>query len=144
MIALLAIAREPQRFQAAVDVVGIADFVAFMSYKADWRRKEVAALPHFKAPPDLNLPPYIDASPIQHVDAITTPLLILATTHDSLVPIELHTNRLIDALKARGKAFEAKIYDRAPGGHNFTLGDTPEARDAEDRIFAFLKSRLGP
>ena len=38
MIALLAIERSPKKFRAAVDVVGITDFVAYMSYKPEYRR----------------------------------------------------------------------------------------------------------
>jgi dipeptidyl aminopeptidase/acylaminoacyl peptidase len=58
--------------------------------------------------------------------------------------VQLHTQRLIDALKARGKAFEAKIYDRAPGGHGFSQGDSEQARDSIERIFAFLAKHLKP
>ena len=76
------------------------------------------------------------------MDKIETPLLILATTFDSTVPVQLHTERLIDALKARGKDFEAKIYDRAPGGHGFSQGDSEQARDSIDRIFVFLAKYL--
>jgi dipeptidyl aminopeptidase/acylaminoacyl peptidase len=76
------------------------------------------------------------------VDKIETPLLIHATTFDSTVPVQLHTQRLIDALKARGKMFEAKIYDRAPGGHGFSHGDSEPARDSIERIIAFLAKYL--
>jgi dipeptidyl aminopeptidase/acylaminoacyl peptidase len=144
MIILLAIERAPKKFRAAVDVVGLTDFVAYMSYKPEYRRQDVAKTPRFSGTPFENLPAYIEASPLAHVDKIETPLLILATTFDRTVPVQLHTERLIDALKARGKEFEAKIYDRAPGGHGFSQGDTEPARDSADRIFAFLKKHLEP
>jgi dipeptidyl aminopeptidase/acylaminoacyl peptidase len=142
MIALLAIERFPKKFQAAVDVVGIADFVAYMSYKPEYRRQDVAKTPRLGGTPAENLPAYIEASPIAHVDKIETPLLIHATTFDRTVPVQLHTERLIDALKARGKVFEHKIYDHAPGGHGFSQGDSKESRDSIDRIFAFLSKYL--
>jgi dipeptidyl aminopeptidase/acylaminoacyl peptidase len=142
MIALLAIERAPKRFKAAVDVVGIADFVAYMSYKPDYRRQDVARTPRFGGTPAENLPAYVEASPIAHVDKIETPLLIHATTFDRTVPVQLHTERLIDALKARGKVFESKIYDRAPGGHSFSQGDSEPGRDSIDRIFVFLAKYL--
>ena len=144
MIALLAIEQSPKKFQAAVDVVGITDFVAYMSYKPEYRRQDVAKTPRFGGTPFENLPAYLDASPLTHVDKIETPLLIHATTYDRTVPVQLHTERLIDALKARGKNFEAKIYDRAPGGHGFSQGDTEPSRDSADRIFAFLAKHLKP
>jgi dipeptidyl aminopeptidase/acylaminoacyl peptidase len=144
MIILLAIERAPKKFRAAVDVVGLADFVAYMSYKPEYRRQDVAKTPRFGGTPFENLPAYLEASPLAHVDKIETPLLILATTFDRTVPVQLHTERLIDALKARGKDFEAKIYDRAPGGHGFSQGDSEPSRDSAARIFAFLKKHLKP
>jgi dipeptidyl aminopeptidase/acylaminoacyl peptidase len=144
MTALLAIEREPKRFRAAVDIVGLTDFVAYMSYKPDFRRRDVAKTPRFGGLPGENLPAYLEVSPINHVDKIETPLLILATTHDEIVPVQLHTQRLIDALKARGKPFESKIYERAPGGHGFYHGDTAEARDAAGRVSDFLRRHLKP
>ncbi|HLU39262.1 MAG TPA: prolyl oligopeptidase family serine peptidase [Planctomycetota bacterium] len=142
MLTLLAIAREPKKFKAAVDIVGLTDFLAYMAYKPESRRRAIADLPRFGGLPHENFKPYLDVSPLTHVDKMETPLLILATTDDRIVPVELHTLRLIDALKARGKTFEAKIYERAPGGHGFFDGASPEARDAQDRVFRFLKRHL--
>lgn len=143
-LALLAIEREPERFRAAVDVVGLVDFVAYMSYKPEYRRRDVARQPNFQGLPDENLPAYIEASPITHIDRIQTPLLILSTTHDRTVPLELHTQRLVNALKAREKTYEYHLYERAPGGHAFAYADTEEARDAMERTFRFLNKYLRP
>lgn len=143
MLALLAIQSEPELFRAAAHVVGLVDFVAYMAYKPEYRRQDVARQKNFEGKlPFENLPAYIDVSPLTHVDKIETPLLILATTHDRTVPLELHTQRLIDALAARNKVFDYKIYEQAPGGHSFAHGDSPEARDAQDRIFSFLSKYL--
>jgi dipeptidyl aminopeptidase/acylaminoacyl peptidase len=142
MLTLLAIERAPKRFKAAVDVVGLADFMAYMAYKPEYRRQEVARESQFKGLPFDNLQAYIDASPINHVETIETPLLVHATTFDRTAPVELHTGRLVEALKAHGKSFEYKLYDHAPGGHGFSDGDSPEARDSIDRIFEFLGRHL--
>lgn len=143
MIALLAIERAPTAFRAAVDVVGLTDFLAYMAYKPDYRREEVIKQPRFGGKlPSQNLPAYMDVSPLNHVDEIQTPLLIHSTTGDKTAPVQLHAERLIDALKARGKTFEYKIYDRAPGGHVYSRGDSPDSRDSADRIFAFLAKHL--
>ena len=146
MLTLLAIQKEPKLYRAAVDLVGLADFVAFMSYKPEWRRLETAREnPSFKGKtPDENLPAYMAVSPVFHVDKIETPLFVVATTGDQIAPWELHSGRLIDALKARGKVHETKIYEDAPGGHVFTDGDTDEARDALKRIFDFIAKYLKP
>ena len=145
MTTLLAIERKPGRFQSAVDIAGLTDFVAYMSYKPDARRMEVANEKEFGGKlPAQDLPPYMEISPINHVDQIQTPLLILATTGDKIVPLQLHTSRLIDALKARGKVFDSHIYDNAPGGHVFIFGDSPDQQDCFRRSFAWLGKYLKP
>lgn len=142
MVTLLAIEKQPKRFAAAVDVVGLADFLMYMAYKPEYRRQEVAEEPHFKGLPFDNLQSYIDASPIMHAAKIETPLLVHATTYDRTVPHTLHSERLVEALKAHGKKYEYKLYDRAPGGHGYSEGDSPEAVDSLDRIVEFLGRHL--
>ncbi|WP_339710526.1 alpha/beta fold hydrolase [uncultured Sphingosinicella sp.] len=146
MVTLLAIERAPKQFKAAVDIVGLTDFVAYMSYKPDYRRKEIAETnPSFKGKlPHENLPAYINVSPINFVDKIEAPVLVLATSGDKIVPHTIHTGRLIDALKANGKVHEARIYDEAPGGHVFMKGATPERDDALKRIVAWFNRWMGP
>jgi dipeptidyl aminopeptidase/acylaminoacyl peptidase len=143
LVTLLAVEKEPRKFKAAVDVAGLADMVAFMAYKPDFRRQATAAEPQFGGKlPSENLAPYMEISPLNYVDAIETPLFVAATTGDKVVPMPLHTGRLIDALKARNKTFEVKIYDHAPGDHVFLFGDTDERRDLFERTFAFLAKYL--
>ncbi len=145
MLTLMAIERAPTKFKAAVDVAGLTDLIAFMAYKPDWRRAETASEPYFGGKlPSENLGPYVELSPLNHVDEIQAPLFIAATTGDKTVPLTLHTGRLIDALKARNKVFESKIYDKAPGDHLFLFGDTPERKDLFERSFAFLGKYLKP
>jgi dipeptidyl aminopeptidase/acylaminoacyl peptidase len=146
MVALLAIEREQNAFQAAVDIVGLTDFVAYMSYKPEYRRLEVA---HDNASfggkgPDKNLPAYMAVSPINAVERIQTPLLVLGTTGDKIAPLQLHGGRLIDVLKAKGKVFDSHIYDNAAGGHTFISADIPEAADAMKRSFLWLDRYLMP
>ena len=145
MVTLLAIEHSPKKFKAAVDVAGLTDFLAFMAYKPDFRRMETASEAYFKGKlPSENLGPYMEISPLNHVDEIETPLFIAATTGDKTVPLTLHTGRLVDALKARGKTFEVKIYDQAPGDHIFLFGDSEERRDLFQRSFDFLGKYLKP
>jgi dipeptidyl aminopeptidase/acylaminoacyl peptidase len=142
MVTLLAIERAPKRFQAAVDVVGLADFLMYMAYKPEYRRQEVAKEKHFGGMPFDNLEKYMNVSPVNHVAKIETPLLVHATTYDPIVPYQLHSGRLVELLKSYGKEFEYKLYERAPGGHGYSDGDTPEARDSLDRIVVFLAKHL--
>src|SRR5258708_27023796 len=140
MVTLLVIEKEPKLFKAAVDLVGLTDFVAFMAYKPEWRRQEtVRDNPSFKGKgPDENLAAYMAISPVLHVDKIQTPLFVVATTGDKIAPWELHTGRLLDALKAKGKVHESKIYENAAGGHLFTNPHSQESRGALKPIFAFI------
>ena len=65
MITLLAIQQEPRLFKAAAHLSGLADLVAWMSYKADWRRQETAREnPRSRQDPDENLPAYMEISPV--------------------------------------------------------------------------------
>jgi len=145
MVTLLAIERAPTKFKAAVDVAGLADFLAFMAYKPDFRRMETASEPFFGGKlPSENLGPYVDISPLNHVDQIQTPLFVAATTGDKTVPLTLHSGRLIDALRSRNKVHEVKIYDHAPGDHVFLFGDSDERKDLFERTFAFLGKYLKP
>lgn len=144
MVTLLAIEKAPTRFRAAVDVVGLTDFVAYMAYKPQYRREEVANEGGFDGKlPNENLEAYMAVSPINGVDKIQTPLLVLASTGDKIAPLELHTGRLLDVLKAKGKRYDSHIYDHAPGGHIFMHGDQPERDDAYARILAWLGENMG-
>jgi dipeptidyl aminopeptidase/acylaminoacyl peptidase len=145
MLAMRAIEEAPHRFRAAVEIAGLVDFLSYMAYKPDSRRDEVATEKVFGGKlPSQNLQPYLDISPITHVDQIETPLLLLGTTLDDEVPFSLHGARMVDALKARGKTFDVHVYEKAPGGHVFLFGDTPEAEDCLKRSIGFLASYLKP
>jgi len=143
MVTLLAIERAPKKFKAAIEVAGLVDFLAYMSYKPEYRRQEVASEPQFKGQlPNENLAAYMKVSPINFVQDIQTPLLVLANTYDGTVPLALHSGRLIELLKANGKVYDAHIYTDAPGGHMFPFGNTDEARDAQRRIIDWADKYL--
>lgn len=145
MLTMRAIEEQPHRFRAAVEIAGLVDFLSYMAYKPDSRRNEVATEKVFGGKlPSQNLQPYLDISPITYVDKIQTPLLLLGTTLDDEVPFSLHGGRMADALKARGKSFDVHVYDKAPGGHVFLFGDTPEAEDCLKRSIDYLANYLKP
>ena len=101
MITLRSLQVEPKRFKAAVDVAGLADLVAFMGYKSEARRADIASQKNFGGKlPDKNLPAYVEVSPAFHVEKIETPVLLLSTTGDKTVPYQLHNKRVIESLKA--------------------------------------------
>jgi len=79
-----------------------------------------------------------DKAPIAHVADIRTPLLILATSKDTIVPAQLHQTPLIAALNAAGVAYEYKFYREAPEGHAFFLSDTEVGHESMTRAFDFI------
>jgi dipeptidyl aminopeptidase/acylaminoacyl peptidase len=145
MVTLLCLEQKPKRFQAAVEICALCDFIGYMAYKPETRRAEIAREAHFGGKlPDKNLPAYLDISPINFVEKIESPLMAIATSGDKIVPLQLNTGRLVELLKAHGKTFDSKIYDNAPGGHVFLFGDSPETADAFKRSFEWLGRYLKP
>lgn len=145
MLTVRALQEEPQRFQAAVDVAGLKDMVAFMSYKTDARRRQIADDKHYGGKlPNQNLGAYIEVSPAFFVEMIQTPILVLSTTGDKTVPYQLHNKRFIEALKAYGKKHESHLYENAFGGHEFLFGDNGDALDARRRTFEWFARYLKP
>lgn len=143
MIALLAAQRAPNRFAAAASDVGIADLLAWMGYKPEYRRQDMARQPMFDGVrPEEDATPYMHVSPINHVDSLRIPVLVLATTGDRIVPSGLHAEPLAERLREAGKDFEYHLYDRAPGGHLYAYADTPESADSKDRVFAFFRRHV--
>ncbi len=56
----------------------------------------------------------------------------------------LEVEHLIAALKAAGKKFDYKIYQNAPGGHQFERLDTKAAKEARAEVYRFLAKYLQP
>lgn len=86
---------------------------------------------------------YVRRSPAFNADKLQTPLLIHTATNDSDVNV-FEVQQLIDALKARGKTFEYKIYNSPPGDHYFEQLDTDIAREAREETYRFLARYLNP
>jgi dipeptidyl aminopeptidase/acylaminoacyl peptidase len=145
MLAVRTLQEDPKRFKAAVDVAGLKDMVAFMSYKTDARRRQIADDEHYGGKlPNQNLAAYIAVSPAFFVEQIETPILVLSTTGDKTVPYQLHNKRFLEALKAYGKSHESHLYENAYNGHSFLFGDAPEALDARRRVFEWFAKFLKP
>lgn len=145
MATLLALEQAPTRFKVATEIAGLVDFIAYMAYKPEWRRQEVAKEPQFHGlTPDKSLAPYLKVSPMSHVRDIQTPLLVMGNTFDETVPFDLHGGRLVQLLKADNKVFEEKVYTNAPGGHMFPFAATSEGKDLFEHVFAWMGKYLNP
>ena len=115
---LAAITTYPELWAAAVDMVGIANFVSFLENTGPWRRKwregEYGSLEH-----DREILEKI--SPINHVDSIATPLLVLHGANDPRVPVG-EAEQIVAALKARQVPVEFLRF--ANEGHFMLRRDT--------------------
>ncbi len=99
---LSAITTYPDLWAAAVDIVGIANFVTFMENTGPWRRKlreaEYGSLENDRA--------FLEQiSPIRHVDRIVAPLFVVHGANDPRVPVG-EAEQIVAALRSRNVPVE--------------------------------------
>jgi dipeptidyl aminopeptidase/acylaminoacyl peptidase len=111
---LAAITTYPDLWAAAVDIVGIANFVSFLEQTGPWRRKWREA-EYGSLEKDREI--LTRLSPIHAVDRITAPLLVLHGANDPRVPVA-EADHIVAAVKARGIPVE---YLRFPDEGHFML-----------------------
>ena len=101
------ITRHPDLWAAAVDIVGISNFVTFLQNTGAYRRKlresEYGSLEEdgdFLA----------EISPINHVDQVRCPLFVVQGAQDPRVP-KTESDQMVEQLQARGIEVEYQVYD---------------------------------
>jgi dipeptidyl aminopeptidase/acylaminoacyl peptidase len=82
---------------------------------------------------------YEDRSPINFIDQIKAPLLLLAGGHDPRCP-KSETQQVVDAIRKRGGTVDAKIYENE--GHGFARVENQI--DAYKRVADFLLAHVVP
>jgi dipeptidyl aminopeptidase/acylaminoacyl peptidase len=82
---------------------------------------------------------YEDRSPINFIDQVKAPLLLLAGGHDPRCPKE-ETQQVVDAIKQRGGVVDYKVYENE--GHGFARVENQI--DAYKRASQFLQARVPP
>jgi dipeptidyl aminopeptidase/acylaminoacyl peptidase len=82
---------------------------------------------------------YEDRSPINFIDQIKSPLLLLAGGHDPRCP-KSETQQVVDAIKKRGGTVDYKIYENE--GHGFARVENQI--DAYQRVADFLLAHVPP
>lgn len=90
-----------------------------------------------------NIAEYKRRSPVWHAEKLKDPLLIYTNTSDDDVNV-VEVESMIRALKAEGKKFEYKIFERAPGAHSFDRLDTYESSKIRLDIYKFMGRYLKP
>jgi dipeptidyl aminopeptidase/acylaminoacyl peptidase len=82
---------------------------------------------------------YEERSPINYVDQIKAPLLLLAGGHDPRCP-KSETQQVVDAIKKRGGTVDSKVYENE--GHGFARVENQI--DAYKRVADFLLAHVVP
>jgi len=99
---LSAITTYPDLWAAAVDIVGVANFVTFLENTGPWRRRmresEYGSLDHDRE--------FLEQiSPIRYVERITAPLFVVHGANDPRVPIG-EAEQIVAALRSRSVPVE--------------------------------------
>lgn len=131
----------PDAYKVAYAGVPVSDLVQRMGYKGPGYQQTFT---EFIGKDAVNDPAeYRRRSPVNHVEKLRIPLLVHTNTIDEDVNV-MEVQHLIEALTAAKKTFEYKIYQAAPGGHEFNRIDTRLARESRKEIWAFLARHLRP
>ncbi len=128
---LAAITEAPDRWAAAVDLFGIANFVTFLEQTGPWRRKHRAA-EYGEDPAFLET-----ISPIHRADRIRTPLLVIQGDHDTRVPPS-ESEQIVETVRRNEGVVEYVLFERE--GHGIQL--LPNRLEMARRVVAFLDRHL--
>jgi dipeptidyl aminopeptidase/acylaminoacyl peptidase len=126
-LTLQAVTVDPTLWRAAIDVAGVVDWATYSAGYSTTRLGSPAQHPEI----------YNISAPIQHMEKLARPLLVLHGTNDRNVSF-IDSLRLFDKLVKLGKPFESQIY---PGEIHFFRRDIV-LRDAWTRAEAFFDREL--
>jgi dipeptidyl aminopeptidase/acylaminoacyl peptidase len=133
----------PKDYRVGYAAVPVCDLVARMGYMEQPYRELFSAPYHIGKTVREDVNEYRRRSPAWHAEKLQTPLLVHTTTNDEDVHV-LEVENLIKALKAADRKFEHKVYQDAPGGHQFNRLDTKLARESRAEAYRFLAKYLDP
>jgi dipeptidyl aminopeptidase/acylaminoacyl peptidase len=142
-ITLMNILLHPGTYAAAYAGVPVTDLVLRMGYHDSAYQSIFSAQQHIGKTAQGDIQEYLKRSPITYADKLATPLLIHGNTNDEDVNV-IEIERFVSALKAAGKKFDYKIYENAPGGHEFGRLDTKLAKESRHDVYRFLAPYLKP
>ncbi|MCH7509741.1 MAG: S9 family peptidase [Proteobacteria bacterium] len=139
---LMGLVKTPELFSCGIDYVGVSDINTFY---VDIKTKNSVSgqdqdLNWFHwaiGDPGKDKERFYETSPINHVEKIQAPLLIIHGVFDPIVPVE-HSRRLVGKLKSAGKEFE--YHEKRYEAHGFR---TPANQaDLYDMIDKFLAKHI--
>jgi dipeptidyl aminopeptidase/acylaminoacyl peptidase len=134
-LVLAGITESPETFAAAVDICGIANFETFFSTTERWRAQTSKRK---YGDPDTQRELLRALSPINRMDRVRTPTLVVHGTHDAFVPLR-ESEQVIDALESAGVPVEQLLLPGA--GHR--LRGRPVPREVTAATLRWFVTHLG-
>lgn len=137
-LALVMLVRHPRAFQAGIALNAITDAVEF--WRKDWKRPQLRGLwRDFLESRDPPVAKLSRISPVNNLDRIAAPVLLIAGAHDRRVP-PAHSRELFALMEAAGKPVELVEYRGA--AHNIWNVGGGDREHIVDAIGEFLEEHL--
>ncbi len=135
-LSMMAVTKAPEIWAAGVPIVPFVNwFTEIENEDPELRQSDLATM----GDPAKNKALYEERSPINYVDQIKAPLLLLAGGHDPRCP-KSETQQVVDAIRKRGGTVDVKVYENE--GHGFARVENQI--DAYKRVADFLLAHVVP
>ena len=135
-MSMMAVTKAPDVWAAGVPIVPFVNwFTEIENEDPVLQQSDLATM----GDPVKNKALYEDRSPINFIDKVKAPLLLLAGGHDPRCP-KTEAQQVVDAIKKKGGVVEYKVYENE--GHGFARVENQI--DAYKRVADFLKARVPP
>jgi dipeptidyl aminopeptidase/acylaminoacyl peptidase len=135
-LSMMAVTKAPELWAAGVPIVPFVNwFTEIENEDPVLQQSDLATM----GDPVKNKALYEERSPINYIDQIKAPLLLLAGGHDPRCP-KTETQQVVEAIKKRGGTVDYKIYENE--GHGFAR--VQNQIDAYQRVADFLLAHVVP
>jgi dipeptidyl aminopeptidase/acylaminoacyl peptidase len=133
---MMGVTKAPEIWAAGVPIVPFVNwFTEIQNEDPVLQQSDLATM----GDPEKNKALYEDRSPINFIDHVKAPLLLLAGGHDPRCP-KTETQQVVDAIKKRGGVIDSKVYENE--GHGFAKVENQI--DAYKRVADFLQAHVPP
>jgi dipeptidyl aminopeptidase/acylaminoacyl peptidase len=135
-LSMMAVTKAPEVWAAGVPIVPFVNwFTEIENEDPVLQQSDLATM----GDPVKNKALYEERSPINFIDQIKAPLLLLAGGHDPRCP-KSETQQVVDAIRKRGGTVDSKVYENE--GHGFARVENQI--DAYKRVADFLLAHVVP
>jgi dipeptidyl aminopeptidase/acylaminoacyl peptidase len=133
---MMGVTKDPEVWAAGVPIVPFVNwFTEIQNEDPVLQQSDLATM----GDPEKNKGLYEDRSPINFIDRVKAPLLLLAGGHDPRCP-KSEAQQVVDAIKKRGGVIDYKVYENE--GHGFARVENQI--DAYKRVADFLQAHVPP